>query len=165
MYLVCQNNVSNKFWEIEINGNSFQTHWGRIGTAGQSTVKTYYDSYSCQHEAQKLIASKRKKGYVDAITPELLQEAFIRMFSGIAEYKSPGEFYYSDDKFHKMATIQFLDGGSDHLVLRHYYDNGRKKSETEWVDGKKNGFDIGWYWDGSIEWKREYKDGKIVGRY
>ena len=30
---------SNKFWQIELSGNSFTTTYGRIGTDGQSTTK------------------------------------------------------------------------------------------------------------------------------
>ena len=32
---------SNKFWEIELQGKAFTATWGRIGTKGQSTTKTF----------------------------------------------------------------------------------------------------------------------------
>lgn len=33
--------TSSKFWEVELNGNSLTTCWGKIGTAGQSKTKEF----------------------------------------------------------------------------------------------------------------------------
>jgi len=54
---------SNKFWEITLNGNSFSTTYGRIGTDGQTTLKEYDSPDKAQKEHDKLVASKVKKGY------------------------------------------------------------------------------------------------------
>ncbi|MDR1315898.1 MAG: WGR domain-containing protein [Spirochaetales bacterium] len=56
---------SNKFWSIEVTGNSFTVTFGRIGTAGQTQKKSFADATACRKEADKLIAEKRKKGYVE----------------------------------------------------------------------------------------------------
>ena len=56
---------SSKFWEITLSGNDVTTRWGRIGTAGQSTTKTYDTSGRAQTEHDKLVAEKTKKGYVE----------------------------------------------------------------------------------------------------
>jgi predicted DNA-binding WGR domain protein len=56
---------SRKFWEISVGGKSFTVRFGRIGTAGQLQTKTFADEAKAKHEAEKLIAEKVKKGYVE----------------------------------------------------------------------------------------------------
>lgn len=160
--LVFQDAKSNKFWNLETNDKEFTTHWGRIGTVGQSKTKKYYSAQACEREAKKLIAKKVKKGYVEAITEELITQALIEILSGIATRKNEREIYYRDDKFNKLATIEFVDGDSTHIIFRHYYENGNQKSEHEWVDGKQNGRDIGWYENGNMRWEREFANGRMI---
>jgi predicted DNA-binding WGR domain protein len=54
---------SRKFWEISVSSNSFTVRFGRIGTPGQSQIKTFADEPKAKHEAERLIAEKLKKGY------------------------------------------------------------------------------------------------------
>jgi predicted DNA-binding WGR domain protein len=54
---------SNKFWEINLSGKSFTTTYGKIGTSGQTTIKTYKDNAEAKKEYDKLVAEKTKKGY------------------------------------------------------------------------------------------------------
>ena len=54
---------SNKFWEIALSGNSFTTTYGRIGTAGQSTTKTFGSEAEASKQYEKLVAEKVGKGY------------------------------------------------------------------------------------------------------
>jgi predicted DNA-binding WGR domain protein len=54
---------SNKFWEISLNGTSFTTTYGRIGTEGQTSLKEYDSEEKAKKEYDKLIAEKVKKGY------------------------------------------------------------------------------------------------------
>jgi uncharacterized protein (TIGR02996 family) len=54
---------SNKFWEIELEGKAFTTTWGRIGSAGQSTTKTFGSPAQAKQEYDKLVAEKTAKGY------------------------------------------------------------------------------------------------------
>ena len=56
--------ASNKFWEIALDGSSFTTTYGRIGTDGQTTVKEFDSPDKAQKEHDKLVAEKVKKGYV-----------------------------------------------------------------------------------------------------
>lgn len=56
---------SNKFWRIVKNGTKITTHYGRIGTLGQMTTKDY--GSKVDNEYDKLIQSKKKKGYVEGI--------------------------------------------------------------------------------------------------
>lgn len=55
--------TSSKFWEIELDGSSFTTRWGRIGTDGQEKTKDYASPAEAKKEYDKLIASKVKSGY------------------------------------------------------------------------------------------------------
>jgi uncharacterized protein (TIGR02996 family) len=55
--------ASNKFWQIELEGTSFTTTYGKVGTTGQTTVKSFADEAAAATEYDKLIAAKVKKGY------------------------------------------------------------------------------------------------------
>ena len=55
--------TSNKFWEIKLNGSSFTTTYGKIGTPGQTTLKQWKDAAEAKREHDKLVAEKTKKGY------------------------------------------------------------------------------------------------------
>lgn len=54
---------SKKFWEISIDGKSFTTRWGRIGTDGQALTKKLASPAAAQKEHDRLVAEKVKKGY------------------------------------------------------------------------------------------------------
>ena len=56
---------SAKFWEIRVEGNTFFTRYGKIGTDGQVTQKDYDSEAKAQAEAAKLVAEKTKKGYAE----------------------------------------------------------------------------------------------------
>lgn len=57
--------TSNKFWEIELDGDSFTVRYGKIGTDGQTQTKTFDSPDKAQKEYDKLVAEKVKKGYVE----------------------------------------------------------------------------------------------------
>lgn len=63
--LTFEQGTSSKFWEIELDGAEYTVWWGRIGTAGQSKTKTFPTEEKAAAAAEKLIAEKRGKGYVD----------------------------------------------------------------------------------------------------
>lgn len=54
---------SNKFWEISLEGKSFKTTYGKIGAAGQTTVKSFKSDDEAKKEHDKLVGEKTKKGY------------------------------------------------------------------------------------------------------
>jgi predicted DNA-binding WGR domain protein len=56
--------ASKKFWEIALEGTSFTTTYGRIGTDGQMSMKEFDSESKAKSEHDKLIAEKTKKGYV-----------------------------------------------------------------------------------------------------
>lgn len=56
---------SNKFWTIEVTGNSYTVSYGRIGTDGQTKEKSFDSEAAAEASAEKLAASKVKKGYLE----------------------------------------------------------------------------------------------------
>ena len=64
-YFIYKSGNSRKFWRIVKNGTKITTHYGRIGTLGQMTTKDY--GIKANSEYDKLIRSKKKKGYVEGL--------------------------------------------------------------------------------------------------
>src|SRR4051812_39669746 len=58
--------TANKFWELALDGNHLTTTYGRIGSAGQRTTKSFASTEEAEAAADKLIAEKTRKGYVPA---------------------------------------------------------------------------------------------------
>jgi predicted DNA-binding WGR domain protein len=56
---------SAKFWEISINGSELTIRFGKIGGAGQTTVKNFDSDEKASVESEKLITAKVKKGYAE----------------------------------------------------------------------------------------------------
>ena len=56
---------SHKFWEVVVDGDTVTTRWGRIGTNGQVKSKAYKDGATAQRDADKQLAKKVDKGYVE----------------------------------------------------------------------------------------------------
>jgi predicted DNA-binding WGR domain protein len=54
---------SSKFWEITMDGTDVKTRYGKIGTDGQTTLKSFDDAAGAQKEYDKLVKEKTKKGY------------------------------------------------------------------------------------------------------
>jgi DNA ligase-1 len=56
---------TSKFWEIEVASADVTVRFGRIGTSGQSQTKSFGDHAAAKSHADKLIAEKTGKGYVE----------------------------------------------------------------------------------------------------
>ena len=63
--LVFKDGTSNKFWRIELDGKEHTVCFGRVGTDGQTQTKSFDSEEAAKKSCDKLIAEKRKKGYVD----------------------------------------------------------------------------------------------------
>ena len=55
--------TSNKFWHIVLAGNTFTVTYGRIGTTGQTQLKSFASAAIAKTEHDKLVAQKLKKGF------------------------------------------------------------------------------------------------------
>lgn len=54
---------SAKFWQVTQNGKDLTITFGKIGTNGQTTEKSFGSAEEASAEMEKLIKSKMKKGY------------------------------------------------------------------------------------------------------
>src|SRR6266496_487346 len=54
---------SRKFWAIERSGKSFTTTYGRIGSEGTATTKTFRSEAEASKQYDKLVGEKVGKGY------------------------------------------------------------------------------------------------------
>lgn len=69
-----QEGDSNKFWTIEIIDKSFKVTFGKVGTNGRESSKEFADDNTCNNEAEKLIADKKRNGYKELGTGELIPD-------------------------------------------------------------------------------------------
>lgn len=56
---------SSKFWEVSLAGKAFTVRFGKIGTDGQTQLKSWPTAEKASAECEKLVAEKTKKGYVE----------------------------------------------------------------------------------------------------
>jgi DNA ligase 1 len=61
----CEGN-SSKFWEIAIDGVEVTVRYGRIGSQGQTSVKSFPDASAAAKHVEKLVQEKTGKGYTEA---------------------------------------------------------------------------------------------------
>ncbi len=66
VHLEFEEGTSSKFWRARTEGQTLYVNYGKIGSAGQTQVKDFGDASAATKEYNKLVAEKRKKGYVDA---------------------------------------------------------------------------------------------------
>jgi uncharacterized protein (TIGR02996 family) len=71
---------SSKFWNIDLRGNAFTVTYGKIGSSGRSSTKTFPTAERAQAAADKLVAEKLGKGYVETTpgTPSAQAAVFER---------------------------------------------------------------------------------------
>lgn len=60
----CVEGNHNKYWECDVVGSDFLTHWGKIGTGGNWTTKNFSDGMSANEYMRKIQEEKITKGYV-----------------------------------------------------------------------------------------------------
>ena len=54
-----------KFWTVEVVGRNYLCTFGRIGTKGQTQVKTFDYNEAAESYARKMIREKLDKGYME----------------------------------------------------------------------------------------------------
>ncbi len=62
-YLEYHDQKSHKFWEITVEDNKHTVRYGKIGVEGTQKTKDFADNAKALQDAEKLLASKTKKGY------------------------------------------------------------------------------------------------------
>ena len=64
-YFEFTSGTSNKFWEVSQDGSDMTTRFGKIGTNGQSSTKSFDSPEKAATETAKITAKKVKEGYVE----------------------------------------------------------------------------------------------------
>jgi predicted DNA-binding WGR domain protein len=64
--LIYQDDSSNKFWKISVDGNKHTVTYGRVGTDGTSKTKEFASPELALKDANKLIKAKKRKGYEES---------------------------------------------------------------------------------------------------
>ncbi|WP_100747887.1 WGR domain-containing protein, partial [Leptospira ellisii] len=103
--LVFKDDSSDKFWNIEVSGNSFTVQYGKAGTGGQTQTKSFENEEQCLKEAEKLVHEKLKKGYAENSVSD-----FAATWKELAESSHPSEAF--------LKHFSFLtDSEEDKVVL------------------------------------------------
>jgi predicted DNA-binding WGR domain protein len=66
---IFQQGGSNKFWRIGQSGNDVTVVYGRVGSKGQSVIKSFDSPERAAKEVAKLILEKLNKGYIETSRP------------------------------------------------------------------------------------------------
>ena len=74
-------NGHNKYWEVWVEGKNMFTHYGKIGTEGQTTIKELSSHYHAKMTATNKIDEKLSKGYI-AVKPEKWEVRFESKWGG-----------------------------------------------------------------------------------
>lgn len=127
--LINQNGVSDKFWNIEYEGNTQKIVFGKTGTKGRETIKEFTDENECIRESEKLISQKIKKGYTEILgNAEIPQKAelseaekadiyFWEAIEKSNKYKNAHWSEYDIDEHLENLTTYLSRFGKERLVL------------------------------------------------
>lgn len=74
---VYKDEKSHKFWWIDYSDCSFAVNYGKYGSIGKFEVKEFDTQEDCQKEAEKLIRSKMKKGYIEDGNFDFMKRLYI----------------------------------------------------------------------------------------
>ena len=139
---IFQDAKSQKFWSIDVEGKEFTVEYGRLGSAGQTSKKEFDSEEKCEKEANKLIAEKTKKGYVES-TEESVKSAKVESKKYYTHYDSGtsiedlAEKILNDPKREDLKHITLGDWGdggegeSCQAVIDMFVENADKFSHLE----------------------------------
>jgi len=98
--------VSHKFWSIDLDGSTQIAQWGRIGTTGQMQTKEFASADAAQAACAKLIAEKVRKGYIEVTAVDKAEDAIATAQSHLG------------DAFAEGITVTY--GGEPATLVRRY---------------------------------------------
>jgi predicted DNA-binding WGR domain protein len=124
-----QEELSDKFWNIEYSGTTQKIAFGKTGTKGRETVKELADEKECIRESEKLISQKIKKGYTEIQENEEVpqkkelsenEKADIYFWEAIEKsntYKKAHWSEYDMDEHLENLTAYLAKFGKERLIL------------------------------------------------
>lgn len=68
LYLIGESENKSKFYEMVVEGSTVRVLYGRLGSTGRSSDRSFMDSYDAEMFFAKQLKAKLKKGYVSAFS-------------------------------------------------------------------------------------------------
>uniref|UniRef100_A0A6C0F534 WGR domain-containing protein n=1 Tax=viral metagenome TaxID=1070528 RepID=A0A6C0F534_9ZZZZ len=130
---------SNKFWRIVKDGTKITTHYGKIGSLGRMTTKDYGSKVDVTYD--KLIESKKKKGYVEGFDygdekpkpPTKIQREYVKVCRKTEKNSklNPGSRNFDCEGM--------LDREDNTLqLMTDWYKDAMKKGDFDWSKYEKH---------------------------
>ena len=95
---------SAKFWEVEVDGKSMTTTYGRYGSEGQSTTKKFASAEDARDAAEKLAKQKSGKGYLKvAVRKQRAKKAKTRSEPASSKARKPSGKFVKDIVTHSES--------------------------------------------------------------
>jgi predicted DNA-binding WGR domain protein len=130
--LTYKGDTSNKFWKISTTGKMLTVTYGKVGSVGAVKTKELESEKSCLKEANKLIQSKLKKGYVVAEATELvIKESSmteILFWELLANARNKGED--PDEQLEWLITHLSRKPVKDIVMFDYFFNQNYRKSYT-----------------------------------
>lgn len=132
----------NKFWSVSSQGGVMKTVYGKIGTKGTSTEKVYPSKAEADAAVDKMIAAKKKDGYVFAGPAVHEHKVVAPAVAPVAPAGAPGAPgapvppTFSGDLAgeYNMAVTQLakeIDQGEDHSLFNAHINNKNGLTESQ----------------------------------
>ncbi|PID90708.1 MAG: hypothetical protein CSA97_01510 [Bacteroidetes bacterium] len=130
MYLELKDETSAKFWEVEVNGMRQTIRYGKIGSLGTLKTTDFPDGEKAEKDAQRLIRSKMRKGYVEAEAPEGTDTAVAKR-EKMKAVASAGISAVVDDLLKGTGRTYSIKEGTKSSALRVLVNEDREGSFIE----------------------------------
>lgn len=145
---VYKDEKSHKFWWIDYSGCSIAVNYGKYGSIGKFELKEFGTEEECQKEAERLIRSKMKKGYMEDGNFNFLNRLYIDCEEyGLSPKTSHPRFaeHFSDEIYYSEVDEEApfgSDEGSD--TLSFIFEAIRKNPNLDFSDFPRKLIEQGW---------------------
>jgi predicted DNA-binding WGR domain protein len=123
--------ASSRFWEIAVDGKTSIVRFGKIGTQGQTKSKSFPTEEAAARDAEKLVAEKTGKGYVEVASSKGGGAARDDAPSSSAAKSKPDDV--------PAAARELLHGREPTAELRALWAEHRAKKEDAFFAGSEFG--------------------------
>jgi predicted DNA-binding WGR domain protein len=136
-YFEFKSGSSRKFWRIVKKDTKITTHYGKLGSLGQMTTKDY--GSKVDQEYDKLIQSKKKKGYVEKWDfgspnpkkPTAIEREYMKICN-----KAERSKVLNPNQINSDCEAMLDQGESELKWMTGWYKDALKKGDFDW--GKYN---------------------------